>query len=575
MKSELEYVLQELAQYIIYGEENIKQKYKKEEIPKLDPKINDVQKIYKKFQKIEKDNYWRMEQGEIFYKQAKFLENFEDDYKSKPITNSYYSYRIGKTYSKFSFEDFRTYFSWRSKVRKEIFENTEWYYQEIYINELLNKIGCKDAQDAIDKLIEFWKGCRQFTLRFDNIMPNVIKEFYIINTVKEPYAEIVKRYPITTKSFSQDLKDIKKGIYKDKIIFLNETSSYEIIKSKLNETDYGYLLNECAENVFLKIHKILEQEEISLPDMLVYKNGTEHWWHPLREYDIYEWEEQEKEIIIEGTQKYEYKNGVWHKTIYSPNYKYKNTIGCILKTMEYYIREYLGYRKLKLPEFKQEVTKDISEYYYSDREIRILSKITNMNIEKVIYDEILQYLKDKKIPQLVFRKKKEQENDFDKEEKVEVIFNQSQFESLRKKSEEIQKALIIEEIEEIPKTIEKNKEEKIQKEKEVAKNIMEITKETSENPKIQERPNNTQEENVYKVFVNNLTNDEKEIINILLNKQDIRNKMLQVAQKQNQMIEVMVSNINDKALENIGDTIIGTDMQEIYKDYENEIKQVL
>ena len=51
--------------------------------------------------------------------------------------------------------------------------------------------------------------------------------------------------------------------------------------------------------------------------------------------------------------------------------------------------------------------------------------------------------------------------------------------------------------------------------------------------------------------------------------------MLQVAQKQNQMIEVMVSNINDKALENIGDTIIGADMNEIYEDYENEIKQVL
>lgn len=558
MKSELEYVLQELAQYIIYGEENIKQKYKKEEIPKLDPKINDVQKIYKKFQKIEKDNYWRMEEEEIFYKQAKFLENFEDNYGANGVNNGYYDYRIGKTYSGFTFKEFRIYFSWRTKIRKEIFENTEWYYQEIYINELLNKIGCKDAQDAIDKLIEFWRGCRQFTLRFDNIMPNVIKEFYIINTVKEPYAEIVKRYPVPIKSLSQDLKDIKKGIYKDKIIFLNETSSYKIVKSKLNETDYGYLLNECAENVFLKIHKLLEQEGISLPDMLVYKNQTEHWWRPLREYDIYEREEQEKEIIIEGTEKYECKNGVWHKTIYSPNYRYKNTIGCMLKTMEYYIREYLGYRKLKLPEFKQEVTKDISEYYYSDREIRILSKITNMNIEKVIYDEILQYLKDKKVPQLIFRKKKEQENDFDKEEKIEVIFNQNEFDKLRKKSEEIQKALIVDEVEEKQKTLGGNKEEKMQKEKEVAKNI---TEETLKLPEIQEEQNDIQKENVYKVFVNNLTDDEKEIINILLNKQDIGNKMLQVAQKQNQMIEVMVSNINDKALENIGDTIIGADMR--------------
>ena len=129
MKSELEYVLQELAQYIIYGEENLKQRYQKEEIPKLDSKINDVQKIYKKFQKIEKDNYWRMGEEEIFYKQAKFLENFEDSYESKEVTSSYYDYRIGKTYSGFTFKEFRIYFSWRTKIRKEIFENTEWFYQ--------------------------------------------------------------------------------------------------------------------------------------------------------------------------------------------------------------------------------------------------------------------------------------------------------------------------------------------------------------------------------------------------------------------------------------------------------------
>lgn len=558
MKSELEYILQELAQYIIYGEENLKQKYQKEEIPKLDLKDKDLQKIYRKFQKIEQDNWWEMEEEEIFYKQAKFLEDFEDDYEEKEITNSYYNYRSDRTYFRFSFREFRMYFSWRTKIRKEIFEDTQWSYQEIYINELLNQIGCKDAQEALDKLIKFWEGYRQFAISLDNKMPDIIKEFYIVNTIKEPYTEIVKRYPVAIKSLSQDLKDIKKGIYKDKFIFLNETSSYKIAKSKMKETDYGYLLDECIENVFLRIHKLLEQEGISLPDMLVCKNETDYWWQPLKEYNIYEWEAQEKEIIIEGTEKYVCKHGMWDRTIYSPNHRYKNTIGGILKITECYIREYLGYRKLKFPDLKEEIEKDIHEYYKTKQEMQMLSKIRKMEIEKVIYEEVLQYLRNKNIPQLVFKKKKEQENDFDKEEKIEVTFHQNAFEEIRKKSEKIQKALIIEE--EI--------EEKVQVEKEVAKNITEITKETLEAPK-------TQEENVYKVFVNHLTDNEREIINILLNKQDIGNKMLQVAQKQNQMIEVMVSNINDKALENIGDTIIGADMQEIYEDYENEIKQVL
>lgn len=62
-------------------------------------------------------------------------------------------------------------------------------------------------------------GCRQFSLKYDNIMPNIIKEFYIISTVKESYLEIVNKYPIKIKSFSQDLKDIKKGCIKINLHF--------------------------------------------------------------------------------------------------------------------------------------------------------------------------------------------------------------------------------------------------------------------------------------------------------------------------------------------------------------------
>ena len=85
MRSELDFVLKELAQYIIYGEENIKNAYKEEKIIQLDKNITDINKVYKKFQRIEKDNYWRMDEDEIFYRQAKYLENFEDNYEVKNV----------------------------------------------------------------------------------------------------------------------------------------------------------------------------------------------------------------------------------------------------------------------------------------------------------------------------------------------------------------------------------------------------------------------------------------------------------------------------------------------------------
>ena len=197
MRIELEEVLNELAQYMLFGKENADDVYKKEEIVQLDSNISDKNKIYKKFKKIEDDNYWRMDENEVFYRQAKYLENFEDDYIVPQIRRySYDPFGSCYDYSGFSFSDFRTYFSWRTNVRKGNIKLIDWEYEQIYINELLNQIGCKDINDAMKKLIKFWKGYRKCTLEIDEYMPDIIKEFYIINDFKTPYTEFVKKFPI-------------------------------------------------------------------------------------------------------------------------------------------------------------------------------------------------------------------------------------------------------------------------------------------------------------------------------------------------------------------------------------------
>ncbi len=565
MRSELDFVLKELAQYIMYGAEDVKNAYKEEKIIQLDKNITDINKVYRKFQRIEKDNHWRMDEDEIFYRQAKYLENFEDNYEVKNVhRNSYNIFGVDYTYSNFSFTDFRTYFSWRTKIRKGEFELIDWEYEQIYINELLNQIGCKDENDVIEKLVDFWKGYRQCTLKIDSVMPNIIKEFYIVNGFKIPYTEIMKKFPIEIKTQAKDLKDINKGIYTDKMDFLDEISTYKIAKSKLLETKYGYLLNQCIEKIFTKLNQKFKENDISLSEMLMYKHETEYWWNPLRNYNIFHEKKPIGPIIIEGIEKYECLNGMWNKTIYSENRKYRNTIGYILKTMECYIREYLGYRKLKLPG-KNEIIKDIGEYYCSDKTRNILRKIYEMNLQEIIQIETIKFLEENKIPKMIFKKPKEKQDEFEQEEKIEVVFNQEQFAKIREKSEEIQKALIIEENdEEIKNSV--VREESIENDKEIS----EIKKYTIDKPK---EVANTQEDNVFKKFAYNLNPEEKEIINVLLEKQDVENKIMQIAQSHNEMLEVMISNINDKALETIGDTVIESDMSSIYEDYEEEIKK--
>ena len=71
----------------------------------------------------------------------------------------------------------------------------------------------------------------------------------------------------------------------------------------------------------------------------------------------------------------------------------------------------------------------------------------------------------------------------------------------------------------------------------------------------------------------NLTPTEKQMIHIYIEKQNVEAQITEIAHQQKEMPEVMISNINSKALEEIGDTII--DNNTIYEDYEAEIKQVL
>ena len=597
MSSELDFILNELAQYTIFGNQERKSQYQKEEI-KLTEKDKTDREIYNKFNQIEINNYWR-EEAEVFYKQAILLENYNCDCEYTVMhRDSYSPYRYCCTYAGFSFRDFKTYFSWRSKIRKGNFEKPEFEYEQVYINELLNKIGCKDADDAIEKLISFWKEYRKYSLQIDEEMPNIIKEFYIINEVKEKYEDIVKKYPIQIKSISKDLKDINKGIYTNKIEFFNEISSYKILKSKFLETKYANVLNECIEKIFTRLHKELEEKNISLPNMLILKGLTDHWWEPLIEYTIYE-KPKEKVIILEGTEKYEYKYGRWGRTKYIAQTNFKNTIGYILKTMECYIREYLGYRKLKAPS-KGDILIDYNYWYGKEREI--ITNIYKMDLDNLIYSEVLKFLEKQQILRGALLKKKKDEY-VEPEEKIEIKFNKEEFAKIREKSEEIQKALIVEEEQEIKQVAEsfepKQKivneelvptqttinEEKMpaqaivnEESKQFQTTINEKLKQSQTIPNEEFIPANTEkseDSNVFKEFTYNLTEPEKEILQVLLQKENVENKMFQIAQNQNEMLEVMVSNINDKALDTIGDTIIESDMASIYEDYENEIKQVL
>lgn len=89
-------------------------------------------------------------ESRIFYEQAKFMEAFEDRFEDKAAFSSFYP-----TYRVMSLRQQRTYFSWRTRLRRGELSRTDLSYVFVYLYELLNLIGSKTPAEAFDKLCAF------------------------------------------------------------------------------------------------------------------------------------------------------------------------------------------------------------------------------------------------------------------------------------------------------------------------------------------------------------------------------------------------------------------------------------
>ena len=86
----------------------------------------------------------------IFYKQGKFMEEFEDDFDFGGEFVRYFP-----TYQAMNDRQLRGYFSWRTRVRRGIVEKTSLSFAFVYLYELLNQIGTGTPEEGFRRLKSF------------------------------------------------------------------------------------------------------------------------------------------------------------------------------------------------------------------------------------------------------------------------------------------------------------------------------------------------------------------------------------------------------------------------------------
>lgn len=531
----------------------------------------------------------------LFYEQIKFMENAEDNYTSKyNVADLHW----GKGFEWMSLEQKRAYFSWRTKVRNGQKVKTNNRFISIYLSELINNVPyLNDEKEIFSRFLGFVNEINhymenEYSWEFSVYhLQRILWDFYIINhrsfTVDTFNALLPVQYKHEANRYFLSYETPKSKKYTDSKELLSQISTYSFLNSIFYKSEYGYLLEKAIDEVFEEVEKYAIKFKIVWFDAVfstiekVYNQKME--WHPYDELIYYPGSTiEDKTVTLPNESIYIIKNGrgYYRRLIASFN-PYASAIGYTIKLIENELRKALGFRSKLSPnsshvihhldyhEFNNKNTKKKYQNrlkYFSTQEFTdlVINKTNEFfdstGIERMVMSKTYQRKKEMARKRAEKAKKIAAEKAKDTPMPVIIEIDRSKFESIRKVSEEIQSALIVED------------ENHSNNDYDTGINSASKSQETTI-----ATPVKNNNDNEYYALVNSLSDLERQILNIIVcEESELLKKLNQIAIEHNEMLETIIDSINEKALEFIEDNIIDfSDVPYVYEDYLEELKIVL
>ena len=204
---------------------NILRKETKSKEEKINLNFEDTQLVPKEIKKmIESYQYSlpgsiRREQN--FYLQGKLMASYEDHYEGKQSFLRYYP-----TYHDLTVGQARTYFTWRTKIRRNIYEKISDSYAYIYLYELLNGIGIKNPEAGLDKLITFNKNYAQkFSPEMGAYLERWICDYIIFYNINKTNNTFFVKEQTNDKKYEQ-------------LLYPDQFSNHEVAESLIKLSNY-------------------------------------------------------------------------------------------------------------------------------------------------------------------------------------------------------------------------------------------------------------------------------------------------------------------------------------------------
>ena len=199
-----------------------------------------------------------------FVKQSEFMHAFEDDCEAVAEF-----YTTTPSLQQMSDAQLRTYYTWRTQLRRGHTDPVAFPYALLYCYELINRIGTKDAEEGFTRLIEFWTDFRIHDERIDPLLRRWALDYYLANELNEPFAVYNTRFPLPYEDTSDAVDAMLTDGYLNDLNLLERSSSYKLTGGQFFRKGDPTRLTACALSALRAVDELFAAQKLVLRKLFI------------------------------------------------------------------------------------------------------------------------------------------------------------------------------------------------------------------------------------------------------------------------------------------------------------------
>lgn len=275
----------------------------------------------------------------LFYRQGRFMEDFTDEYQGNAPFRMYYP-----CYQYMGYEQLRTFFTWRTRVRSGEFKPIALSYIFLYIYELLSGIGVSEPVEGLYQLMAVWEAYRDRHAALNQYLPGWIRDYHIFYPMPHRFIDFIRENALQRYYLDLLLFDAEAD---ERYAIWTGLSSYDVTKSKFYQEGNEKLLEDCINTVLDELDQFLKGRGHRIEDLLVSGRRDGIPWSPFGQALFYPFQDRpDGQVELIGREVYTVRDQFWvvSRPLLDPErrelvgYLMKKTESCLRKIVKYKYR---------------------------------------------------------------------------------------------------------------------------------------------------------------------------------------------------------------------------------------------